>query len=476
MTVEPWDHSARCAHRARIRNLILLTTIACGYFVARKLHQYAAFQVAGELADFESIVWNTLQGRFFLKSPAQISFFSEHFSPILLVLAPLYALFRSPVVLLIVQAVAAAAAVIPLYLLAVRWLKSDAIATAVSVAYIVSWLVQRGLMYDFHMEIFYPVLFLWALWASAARRWWVFFPMLLLALAVKEDAGLAALGLGGYLLVSRRQRQGLAVIGIAVLYLALVCGFVIPHFRAGGPKPSYAFLGYWSGYGTSAREIATHMLDPLRHAAVLGTGPKLAKTLTLFSSFLFLPLLSWRAFVFLVLPNWFVLFSSDHELLYSISIYYGLLLTPFLFCATLVSLARIQHRWESRFHWLLPALVALWLLVSLGNSSLSKHVQPAYWNVAARTRTARHLIAAIPRQASVSAQVSLVSHLPVRTERYLLPRGIDRAAYLLFDTQTQPWPLTPRENEALLDSLRQTGAWVTQAERDGFVLLRRCDP
>lgn len=81
----------------------LLTAAAAVFFVALKIRQYCAYDLKGELSDFETVLWNTLQGHPLQMKCSSLSFLSEHFSPVLFALVPIYALFQSPLTLLIVQ-------------------------------------------------------------------------------------------------------------------------------------------------------------------------------------------------------------------------------------------------------------------------------------------------------------------------------------------------------------------------------------
>ncbi len=454
-------------------DLLVIAGIGLAYFLALKIHQYFAFGVHGELADFESILWNTLHGRFFIKGAVGVSFFAEHFSPILLLLVPLYALFSSPVTLLIIQALAAALAVIPLYLIARMKFSMKWAAVAISLSYLFSRVVNYGLMYDFHMEIFYPLLFFWAFWAWERKLWKTLFIFLILALMVKEDAGVAIIGLGFYLISLKYWRRGIAIISLSAICITLFIFVIIPHFRSGQENTVYPFLSYWSGYGKTPQEILVHMLNPLQHIRVLFTMPKMIKMFNLFSVFLFLPLLSWRRLLFLILPGWFMLYSSDNPLLNGPLLYYGLLIIPFLFYSSVLTLDDIQKKWPKHASKLVFGIALAMLLVNFGNSRIFKQSNPANWRIDRRFETAQQLIKQVPKTAAVSSQVDLQSHFPVRADRYLIPDGIDQARYLLFDTQGNSWLLSKRENAALLDSLKRSSEWEVLAEKDGFVLMRR---
>jgi uncharacterized membrane protein len=421
------------------------------YYLALKIHQFQNFHVGGELSDFESRLWNTLHGHVLARRPDEATFCQDHFSPILLLLLPLYALMQSPVTLIVVQALAAAAAVFPLYALTGVVLRHRWAPPAFALVYLLSRMLNYGLMYEFHMEVFYPLFFLTAFWAYESRRWKLLLLALILCLCVKEDAAVCATGL---------------------IWLIATMALIIPAFRSGLDRP-YGFLHYWSGYGDSWRDILAGMLNPLTHLKVIFTPFKLSKMFNLFSVFLFLPLLNGRRLVLLVLPQWFVLYASDNRLMNGTMLYYGLLILPFLLYVSMLNLRDLAGRLSGRRRPVVALALALLVVVNVTNSRLFKQLHPGYWEVEERHRTVSRLLKDIPADAPVSAQIHLLPHLPARAYKDVLPWGLERSAYLLFDTRGVTWPMTPERNAALLDSLRAAGSWEVMAEAEGYVFLAR---
>lgn len=180
----------------RRRDVAILFALTFALFLTLKIRQYLQFNVGSELADYETLLWNTLHGRFLQVKSAHVSFLAEHFSPILLLGVPLYALAPSPWTLLVLQALIGAAAVIPLCFLTAAFTPLRWPPLALGIAYAVSRTVNYGLMYDVHPEILYPLLFFGVFLAAERRRWGLYALLLALALSVKEDAFIPVIGLG----------------------------------------------------------------------------------------------------------------------------------------------------------------------------------------------------------------------------------------------------------------------------------------
>ena len=96
--------STRFTHRGPT---VLLGALIAGYIgaVGRYLvgaHQ--AFYTFYDLAIYDQLFWNTLHGRFFITSLDAIHFsLGIHFSPIMLIYLPLYAIRPSPTTLLVAR-------------------------------------------------------------------------------------------------------------------------------------------------------------------------------------------------------------------------------------------------------------------------------------------------------------------------------------------------------------------------------------
>lgn len=445
------------------------------YYFALLEHQYLAIRTSNEVPAFEDLFWNALRGHGLRAAPGEPSFLGHHFSPILWLLVPLYAIGTSVHSLLGVHALAAALTVHPLFALTRSRLGSSGAALAVAACIPLSRVMNYGVMVGFHMEVFYPALALYAVGAAERGRWRWFAGLVVAYLMVKEDAAVPMAGLGVYLWLRGWRKAGVLTAAGAVAWLGAVLLVIIPAFRAQYPDREWEFVRYWSAYGEGLGEVARNMLDPRVHAGVLFTPEKLAKSFNVFSVFLFLPFLSWRALVALVLPSWFILYSSDQPQLWGLGTYYGFAITPFLFVAALDGLGTLQ-RWV-RWPRLVPVVVGLWFVVNLGNARVWKHLSPGYWEVPARTATARRLVEHIPPDGRVAAQFHLLAILPPSTHRRLLPepRYVADAEWAFFDLEGNCYPATPEENRAALAGMRTSGDWETVAEADGYVVLRRSE-
>jgi len=149
----------------------LLSVLSTIFFYLLKVNQYNRYEIGFELADFETLVWNTINGRFLEYPSTGLSFLGEHFSPILILLVPIYLIINSPHALLFSQAFFLGIAIIPLYFIARKLTNNRLASLAFCLSFSVSRVVNYGLMYDFHFEAFYPVIIFSAFLSIIYDRW-----------------------------------------------------------------------------------------------------------------------------------------------------------------------------------------------------------------------------------------------------------------------------------------------------------------
>lgn len=163
-----------------------------------------------------------------IKGPG-FNLLGDHFHPILMLLAPLYRVFPSPITLLVAQAGLFAVSAVPITRLA-GW--------AVGVAYGLSWGLQSAVDFDFHEVTFAVPMLAFGLVAVVERRWGAAVAWTLPMILVKEDLPATVAVIGVLIAFRGRRRLGLAVIGVAVVSGLLIVGVVLPALN---PAHVYAY-------------------------------------------------------------------------------------------------------------------------------------------------------------------------------------------------------------------------------------------
>ena len=143
-----------------------------------------------DLAIYNNALWNTMHGNWFWSTIQGHNYFGDHFEPILILFLPLYYLWQSPILLLILQTMFLGLAAWPIYLISAevlngRWefisnqnktpfnrgtaaelkteplRKNNVLALSIACLWLINPLVHNGNLFEFHAIAFLPFLFFW---------------------------------------------------------------------------------------------------------------------------------------------------------------------------------------------------------------------------------------------------------------------------------------------------------------------------
>lgn len=443
---------------ARHRWLLGGGLVAAGaYLVSFKVRQQLSFHTgAYDLSMFHHAVHNTVHGSFMHAFGIERSFFSEHFSPLLLALVPLYAVAPSPLSLLVVQALAVSAACVPLYLLARDHGLARPASTLVTAAFLFSSVLWRGFAFDFHVELLgVPLVFTAAL-ALHRRRWGLYYLAALGALFVKEDMVLVVGALAVLALDRERRWHALATWVLCAVWGYLAWKVAIPLSYPDARTTShfverYGHLG--NGYGGILWGLVS------RPGFVLGRIFS-APMWGLLGSTAMLPVLDPLSLV-LALPSLLVHLVSGYAYQADLKAYYGLNGALFLWMALPRALQRLQS-------WTSPRAAAFAGLAALASGAAAPFPDRAE----PRHAWARAALGQVDTSERISAMSPLLPHLAPSRSLLLFPERTG-AQLLLLDLDGWPWPL---EREAFYDEVRELlsgGEYGVEVLHEGYLFLRR---
>jgi len=187
--------------------------VGAGYFFLfswlgiRRHETYHSF--GRDLGLFDQVFWNTVHGRPFestmsLGLAQPHSFFSDHFSPLLWVIVPFYALIPEPQTLLVVQTLALALGAWPVYLVARHRLAAGYERLLWVAVYFFFVPLTHINLFDFHEIVLAVPLLGFALYfidSGDMTRFWFAFAA---ALLVKEEVALIGVGFAAYVILERK--------------------------------------------------------------------------------------------------------------------------------------------------------------------------------------------------------------------------------------------------------------------------------
>lgn len=337
--------------------------------------------------------------------PIGYSFLDVHFSPTLFLFLPVYAVYPSPITLLVAQTILVALGALPIYWLG-KYLGRDWLGAFFAIIYLMDPLVQGANSFDFHMETIFMPLALYSTYLLITRKWRIYYPMLLLTLGTIEFAPIpmALLGLYYVIINIRRRRElmhGVLTIAVSIVVL-LIALWTKSLLNPLGPTTTSPLSGLPEQYASSFSFgiLISVIKDPLlipKLYSVYGTEKFLyflelyaPTAFTAFLDPLALPSLAWPLASFL---------TSD-VIYYSPFFQYSSFSVPFIIMASLMAVSKIPIEQQRR---LMALILISTLVVFLGVSPII-HFQYQFTKADYDVWSALRLI---PSNATVLAQNNL---------------------------------------------------------------------
>jgi uncharacterized membrane protein len=437
-------------------------------FGALATQQHRAFETGRfDLGNMVQAVWSTAHGRPLDVTELdgnQINRLGAHVDPLLAAFAPLWEIWPTPTMLLVVQAAAIALGALPVFWLARKHLRSERTAALFAFVYLLYPSVQWLALDDFHAVALACPLLLYGLWYLDEGRLLAALPFLGLAVLTKEEIALVVAGLGiWYWLARGHRRAGVAIAAAGVLVTALFLTIVMPHFRS-GEAPE--FYGRFDEIGGSPLGIIeTAVTDPLVVLRAATEGRDLTYlfqlSLPLVGLFLAAPLLLVAA-----LPEIAANLLAGTVTQTSIELHYAAPIVPFLIAGAIFGAARF------------PRIVPLLLAASLAGAVFlgplwSGELEPD--RISAHDRVAQRAVKLLPSDAPVTATNGLGAHLSARRRVFSFPvvREAEWVAVDLRDPSYLDRSSTASTTAVPLARLIGSGRWASVLDEDGIVVLQR---
>jgi uncharacterized membrane protein len=418
------------------RALAALVGVLAVLYAAVGLLRHATYRSTGfDLGIFDQAVWQL--GR--LDAPASSlkdlpSLFGDHFSPILVVLAPLGACDCGPAPLIVAQALLIAASIVPVVLFARPRLGSGG-ALLLGVGYGLFCGIQSAVAFDFHEVAFAPLLIAWAALLADRRQWRRALLCVLALLLVKEDLAFLVIAFGAWFALQRRVREAVVCAVAGALWYWGATRHVIPHFADGRPFGYWSYDQVGSTPGEALRNAVTHPVSTLK---LFVTPSDKARTMAvLFGAFAFLPLLSID--LVLVAPLLAERMFSANAKYWTLQDHYSLTIAPVLAIGAARALpfavGMVEERWHAARDWPLRRVVCCGIAVvgvaSCAGFALGDLARPSSYTVPDARRGAAGALHRVPSSASVAATNHLVPHLSERATIVLFGPRLPRVRYVV---------------------------------------------
>jgi uncharacterized membrane protein len=457
---------------------VVLVCLAFLYLARIKLMQHFTFHTgAYDLAMYDTAVRNTLHGKFMFAEQLGRNFFSEHFSPVLLLLCPLYLLADTPVMALLAECFVVAMGLWFIYRIGRHYSLSVVVCSLASLVFLNYKYLARGVMFDFHPEMMLPTFLLGCVYSLLKRRWWLYIGFLLLALSCKEDVAIYAFCLGVYAFCSRETRYaGLMTCVSSLIWAFVAWCVIIPGAMPHEAEVSHFVSARWGHLGDGYLEVAVTLLKrPLYVASRVFSEAPMEMLVLL----LFVPLIGFEILL-LALPGLILNTTTTFDMQSSLQVHYAAPIVPFVFWAFIVGLARLERytchialfrRWPERWRSVCLAVLILLAAVTFG-ADFEFHSWTSH--ISSRYRVMRQ----VEPGSTVSCETGFVPHLSRHARPYLFPAEANHAIhyrdcdFILVDRDGNPWPLQKTELEPAIDEvIRQSETYEVIAAESGVYLF-----
>jgi uncharacterized membrane protein len=471
----------------------LFASYVCVFSVLSILRHLSFYTAGFDVGVFDQSIWNSLHGRLLELSLVYDvrTLLEQRFSPILLAIVPFYAVWDDPVVLLILQSLALAVAVFPIYWFA-RGRLGRVVAVAIAAAYLLSPAIEFPNLIEFHEVALATPLFAFATFFLLRRNDKAFLICLALSLLVKEELGLTVSFFGLYIaVIQKRWRFGLVLALFGIFWVGLLLQVILPLLHGGG---GYYYFGNGMGaahgryeyLGASLSGVVTTLLTrPDIWIPQIAIPGKIIYVLHFLVPLAFLPIIGGEVAA-LALPTLGPSLLSTFVTQYSIASHYALPLVPFLFFATTIGMERILH-WADRNGrvdraTLRGALVALIVATSAASYFLqspgpfAQHFEARQYQSAfdPRNEEAYSMMQEVPVNSVLVAQSELAPHMTHRIHIWQFPYVPDyrQADYLILDKTRAGYFVISQ----LWKNWFDTGYFETVKAQDDFVIAKRRAP
>jgi len=457
--------------------IALIYAVVTLYITIHLMHD-SYHTTAFDLGIFTQELKNTLQGNILYSPAIAGSQFVPHFSPVLLLLVPIYWLFPHAQMLLVVQGLLLAFGGYLIYVIAREYDYSHRASLILEVLYFINPLLWGVALFDFHTEAFViPALL--TMFLGLKRKNWIFFGLgLLFTLASKEDVVLVLGVFGTILIISDYwQHKKVEKTSAIILFSAILTygiGIIVSHLASGGEHVRLlSFITNRYEYIGQPLSIAI----PLVVSTIFSMG-SLFLIGAYLAPFAFLPLLSpkWA------IPGLVVMLSgilSTNSGQHSMLRQYPAAAIPFLFIAFMEVLPRVWGNQQVQSYIkitnnrVIAESIIFIFLISL--SLVSEGIITVASLPDSHDAAINQIIALVPDNSTVTASNVIFPHLCSRTDTYLNAWEGDEIMAGAGMT-TSDWGYPDKNTEyVILDAKDQTSAPSIKDIAKNYILVMQID-
>lgn len=429
-------------------------------FSVISIWKYSNFLYGGlDLAIINNVFFNTAHGSWFWSSIQDHAYPGDHFTPILILLLPIYYLWQSPETLLILQSIFLGLAAWPIYKIAEIKLGSK-YSLWIAVLWLVCPLTHNINLFEFHFIAFLPFFLLMAFYFYIQKSYNLLLVFSFLSLLIREDVSFILIVFGILIIFNnlkdnKARQYGIAISLTSIFYL-LIAMRVINAFSPSNFSP-FAFYYNWLT-DTNIFEFISHILSYLNFEMVVGFLLPL----------MFIPLLRPKWLLLALIPLLQIMLSISGGGALVWQLHYGALFLPAIFIAFIYSFnkanALVYKKIQTNYLLIIALIVVniyLWIDFGILKDSYEIKKAPDF--------------SGISSEASVLSSFNYLANFSSRDRVYSLHYhflSVGQFAQAEYKIEETPdYIIIDKTDFEYYDETLKTSAWAGEYYIDGYLRL-----
>lgn len=420
---------------------IILFVASGVYFAYYTSLEYKNFQNAtfdfGIFAQMFENMATTGKALTTVERSVEMSHFGVHFSPFFYLLLPGYMIFRSPVYLVWVQALAVAAGVFAVYLICKKLELSPKVTLAFELIYILYPCLFNGCFYDFHENKFLTTIILFLFYFILCDNRVMMLTFSLMLLSVKEDAAIYLIVIALFVIISRkRYLNGSVMLALAVVYF-VIANKVVASLGSEGVMMWRLSDYFINGEQTYMSVLKSIVFDIGYLIKMMFTADKFPFVVWMLLPVMFTPFMAKKvSSLILLLPIIPINLMQSWQYQYDINYQYTYGVAALIIFLSILGISNMKSK-SKRVALLMSVMMCINLSANILTPKINSSISAnnAYSTIA---DDIDDMLKEIPKDASVTAGHYVMPHLYFVKELYTVPdyyKDIEQTDYFVIDTR-----------------------------------------
>lgn len=348
-----------------------------------------------------------------------LSHFYIHFSPIYYTILPIYAIFRKPETLLMLQSLLVFSGSLPVFLICKKYKFAPITALLVSLVYIAYPGFVSPLYFDFHENKFLALIIMWFIYFLESKQYKRMYLFMILTFMIKEDAPLYIIFVSMYaMLVKKEYKHGIIMIGLGFAYFGIVL-FIIQYFGMGLIDTHYSvyYFGGEAGFSAMVKNIITNSGFFVNNMFTQNTFEFI---FYMIASLMFIPLVNKSLKnLFLLIPFVAINIMTTYKYQHNVNFQYCYGSGALLIYLFIINISEMKAEFRN-FICMTSVIAGILFIYTARGTSLFSY-QKSYNQYKEEFEKVELALDNIPNNVSITASTFLVPHLYDKAELYKHP-------------------------------------------------------